>query len=244
LSGVEQDDTREKREAWEDELWTYISTGDGIECPLLDTCELKHNQDIKCFSNEEEKFNTEEIYRFNYKDDIDFSGSPKFNQRRVCLQRSRISQLVTELATKYRNQAWNNILPVPDNLITEDCDNHPIVVRYVPLQASHGAVWKLDDCWIIHLNRRDIPAKQRFTLYHELFHVLAHSEGSCTFKKSKDTVVYFNEVLADHFSANILIPSDLAKQKWAENQDINRMADIFDVPRPVMFLSLRNLGLI
>ena len=191
MSGVEQDEPRANREAWEDELWTYISAGDGIECPLLDSCELKDNQDIKCFNNEAEKVRTEEIYRFNDKDDIDFTDNLKFNQNRVCLQRGRIFQLVTELATKYRNQAWNNILPVPNNLIIEDCDNHPVAVRYLPLQASHGAVWKLDDCWLIHLNENDIPAKQRFTLYHEIFHVLAHSQGNCVFKKSKDPVIYF-----------------------------------------------------
>ena len=104
MSDVEQDEPRAKREAWEDELWSYISAGDGIECPILDSCKLKYNQDIKCFSDKAEKVSLEKIYRFNDKDDIDFSGSPKFDQRRTCLQRSRISQLVTELAMKYRNQ--------------------------------------------------------------------------------------------------------------------------------------------
>lgn len=244
MSGVERDDSREKREAWEDELWAYMIAGDGIECPLYGSCELKHNQNIRCFSNEEEKANVEEIYRFNDKDDIDFANSPKFDLDRGCLQSGRIYQLITRLATKYRNQAWNNILPVPDNLIIEDNNNHPIIVRHVPLKANHGAVWKLDDCWIIHLNECDNPAKQRFTLYHEIFHVLARFEGNCTFKRSNDIGVYFNEVVADHFSANILIPHELARQKWAENQDINRVADIFGVPKPVMFLTLRNLELI
>ncbi len=244
MNDVEQDGSRKKREAWEDELWSHVIAGDGIECPLYESCTVKHSRDIRCFSSESEKDTIEKIYRFNDNDGLDFTGIPKFDLLRGCLHSGRVFQLVTELATKYRNQAWNNILPVPDNLIIEDRDNQPIVVRYVPLRANHGAVWKLDDCWIIHLNRRDIPAKQRFTLYHEIFHVLAHSEGNCTFKKSKDPVIYFNEVLADHFSANILIPHELARQKWAENQDINSVADIFDVPRTVMSLALRNLGLI
>ncbi len=243
MNGVERDDTRKKREVWEDELWAYIIAGNGIECPLYESCPLRHNQDIRCFSNESEKVTREKIYRFVDNDDIDFTSIPEFDLHPGCVRSGRIFRLVAELAIKYRNQAWNNLLPIPNNLITEDCDSHPIVVRYVPLKVNHGAVWKLDDCWLIHLNENDNSAKQRFTLYHELFHVLAHSEGNCKFKKSKDAGVYFNEALADHFSASILIPRELARQKWAENHDVSNMADIFDVPRPVMFMTLKILGL-
>jgi hypothetical protein len=244
LSGVEQEDSRKKREVWEDELWTYIVSGDGIECPLFESCTLKNNRDIRCFSNESEKATLEKIYRFIDNDDIDFTAIPEFDLHPGCIQTGRIFKLVTELAVKYQNQAWNTILPVPGDLIIEDNNKIPIIVRHVPLKANHGAVWKLDDCWIIHLNECDSPAKQRFTLYHELFHVLAHSEGNCKFKKSKDTGIHFNEALADHFSASVLIPREFARQKWTEYHDVNNVADIFDVPRPVMFMTLRILELV
>jgi len=49
----------------------------------------------------------------------------------------------------------------------------------------------------------------------------------------------FNELLADYFAICILMP-----KKWAEVKDLDRMAEIFDVPKAVMCIRLKRLGLI
>ena len=135
---------------------------------------------------------------------------------------------------------------MPDNLISRGYDNLPIEVRYLPLKTNHGAVWRLNDCWMIHLNSNNTPAKQRFTLYHEIFHILAHCQCQVTpvFRKKNTDELNFNEILADHFAANILLPQKQVRELWTETKDINRMAEIFNAPKPIVYISLRADGLI
>jgi hypothetical protein len=40
------------------------------------------------------------------------------------------------------------------------------------------------------------------------------------------------------------MPREWVREKWAEVHDLNRIAEIFDVPESVMCLRLRLLGLI
>ena len=60
-----------KREAWEDELWSYINAGNGIGCPQFDSCTLKSNKDIRCFNDESERDAVSLINNFVDNDDID-----------------------------------------------------------------------------------------------------------------------------------------------------------------------------
>jgi Zn-dependent peptidase ImmA (M78 family) len=53
---------------------------------------------------------------------------------------------------------------------------------------------------------------KRFTLYHEIFHILAYTHSINVFKKPTDGEVPYNEFLADHFPANILMPYDLGQE--------------------------------
>ncbi|MDP2931880.1 MAG: ImmA/IrrE family metallo-endopeptidase [Chloroflexota bacterium] len=92
-------------------------------------------------------------------------------------------------------------------------------------QSHHGAVWRLSDCWLIHLNSNDTSARQRFTLYHEIFHILAHGKAKPVFKKTAcNQEGSFNELLADHFAAVMLLPEKWVKVIWAQVKDIGQMA--------------------
>ena len=119
-----------------------------------------------------------------------------------------------------------------------------IEVRHLPLIATHGAVWFLNTCWLIHLNSNDSLVRQRFTLYHEIFHVLAHSQGNPLFKHRGSDNINFNEILADHFSASMLIPQEMLPEYWMEYKDIELLADIFKVPKTVMYITLKAENLI
>jgi hypothetical protein len=50
-------------------------------------------------------------------------------------------------------------------------------------------------------------------------------------------------MLADHFSGACLVPEKLAKKMWPKIKDVNKMAALFDVPKPIMWFGLRLLGL-
>jgi hypothetical protein len=181
-------------------------------------------------------------------DDEDFDPAnppPIEYESSHCLGSGRPFTLVKMLARRYWKEAGIGRLPVPTDLIAHGGDNLTVEVRRVPLKAYHGAVWRLSDCWLLHLNSNDTPARQRFTLYHEIFHVLAHCKATPVFKKTAyGREGPFNELLADHFAATILLPRKWVREKWAEAKDINQMAAIFDVPSPVVWCMLKRLRLI
>jgi hypothetical protein len=163
----------------------------------------------------------------------------------TCPPSGRIFKLVGKLAVKCRMGAGIDGLPVPIDLITYAEDNLPIEVRKIPMKAHHGAIWRLSDCWVVQLNANDTPARQRFTLYHEFFHILAHGKATPVFKKTSSSPEgSFNELLADHFAAIILMPEKQVEEKWAEVKDMDQMAAIFDVPRPVVWFALKHQNLI
>jgi len=156
----------------------------------------------------------------------------------------RIFQLLERLAQKYLKIAGICEPPVPTELVSMTDEQRSIEVRLVPLKIHHGAIWCLDKSWVIQLNEYDASNRRRFALFHEGFHILAHCRGSPIFKKNEYAVGSFNELLADYFAGAILMPRKWVKDKWAEVKDLGRMAKIFDVPKALMWIRLREIGLI
>jgi len=152
---------------------------------------------------------------------------------------------VERLAQNYLGRAKAHCLPISEELIHLADEHHPIEVRLVPLRNYHGAIWHLRDSWVIQLNENDTPARRRFALFHEAFHVLAHHRGTTlVFKKRGGEAGSFNELLADHFASCILLPKEWVREKWAKVRDLDRMSKIFRVPKPLTWLRLRGMGLV
>lgn len=226
---------------WEAELWSYISKGDGETCPLHSQCQVRR-QGGWCLSDRKEGLDI--MSRFIDDDDFTLSshGLIKFDFR--CAMAGRLFRLVGMLADMYLQRAKVQGPPVPTDIISLADDNRPIEVRLLPLKAHHGAIWCLSDSWVIQLKNDDTPARQRFTLFHEMFHILAHCRASPVFRKAGVREGSFNEALADHFAGRILAPRKWVKEKWEEVKDLNQMAEIFEVPNTVMWLGLRGMNLI
>ena len=234
---------RAENEDWESELWSFVHAGDGKDCPGVVSCQSEKNGS-GCFNNEIQRAKNRAMHLFLDSDEVDLSRAWEIPRVTVCSHREKIFELVRKLSRKYRNKEWNGLLPVPDNLIISSPDGVPIEVRKVALKANHGAVWRMDDAWLIHLNSASSPARQRLTLYHEVFHILAHSKGDTSFKHSENHDVYFFEFLADHFAADILTPKDIVRARWQEVQDVIKMAQLFSIPAPIMYGIIRNMGLL
>jgi len=98
---------------------------------------------------------------------------------------------------------------------------------------------------VVQLNSKDSPARQRFTLFHEIFHILAHNKATPVFKKvGCGREGSFNEMLADHFSAACLLPDALVKDAWPKVKDLNKMAELFIAPKSLVWFSLKHLRLV
>jgi hypothetical protein len=229
-------------ENWEAELWSIIKSGDGIHCPFSKSCKKKDG--LMCFDSKEEKVKNSKIHVFLDQDTIDDFKTTTFPRLAECDKRNYVIDLIRKLAQKYLDRNWNGSLPVPENLITSAPDGQSVEIRKLLLKAIHGAVWKLNKNWIIFLNSSDSAARQRFTLYHEIFHILAHSHGLVFFNGICEAQIPFNEFIADYFSGNILLPPDLIRKKWSEIQDIDEMVKLFNVPGPIIYGNLRKKRLV
>jgi len=221
---------------WESELWSYISSGDGMCCPLRSHCQARKEYGWCPDKNIEHINQLLDNRQCNLRS-CDFVGS---EDGRL----GRVFQLVELLARKYLKMGKIRCTPVPTGLVALADEQHTIETRLLPLKAHHGAIWYLREGWVIQLKGDDTSASKRFTLFHEVFHILAHCQTTPVFRKRGTIQGSFNELLADYFAACILMPREWVKEKWAEVKNLDRMAEIFDVPKPAMCIRLRQLGLV
>ena len=232
-----------KTPSWESELWSYLSAGDGINCPIFQSCPINKNSDFGCYNGNEDFFRL--VMEFLDKDELGDNPPSEKNNNTFCPNNGRIFQLISRLANRLHEQVGIELPPVPNNLISSTDGAVPIEVRRLPLKAYRGSVWMMSNCWVVQLNSNDSTARQRYTLYHEIFHILAHSKATPVFKKAgRHRKGTFNEMLADHFSGACLMPEKLVRETWPKTKDIKDMARIFDVPEPVVWLELKHLLLL
>ena len=91
----------------------------------------------------------------------------------------------------------------------------------------------------IYINSSEIGERMRFTLGHELYHMLnGQSE-----KRKEVEKLNKNELIANAFAAELLMPEDMVIKKIKEfGFDIQKLAIYFKVSIPAMFYRLTNLG--
>lgn len=114
------------------------------------------------------------------------------------------------------------------------------------LPGSGFTTWERG-AWRIGINRSEPAVRQRFTLAHELKHVLDASHEDAVYGHlpkgpSRDRHV---EAVCDHFAACLLMPRAWVKRLWGEGiQDLSLLARHFDVSQAAMHIRLQNLGLV
>ena len=220
---------------WESELWSHICHGNGINCPMYSRCQDRRNGGW-CISRNRELI--EQLLNSNHFNPANFDVAEYVTP-------CKIFKLVAMLAQSALRKGRVHHPPVPAELVYLADGQRPIKVRLVPLTSHHGAIWQLNDRWILQLNENDTPARQRLTLFHEAFHILAHCGGKATpvFRKIKCEAGSFNELLADCFAACVLMPEKWVEEKWAEVNDFDQMTKSFDVTEEAMWVRLKVLRL-
>jgi len=229
LSVEEKKDTEQKTPKWESKLWSYLSSGDGEHCPLYSRCRFRL-QGHWCFDDNRESLNrADEHERFKI---TDYNS---IKPESSCT----VFKLVEGLAQAWLREAGIRCPPVPAEIVALVDEKNPVEIRQLLLKHCRGAIWHLKDSWVIQLNNQDTPFRQRFTLFHEIFHLLAHRKATPVFSKRGAKEGAFNELLADGFAAYILMPAEWVKGKWVECQDLGQMAKIFQVPKQAMCIRLK-----
>ena len=228
----------------------YVDMSEGVNCPIYDTCQsrrhggwcLEHNRElfgelydtciIDSISDENELESFRSFIEYYHK------------QQWVC---GRAFQLVEALANRYLKQAKLVEVPVTTEFVNQFNITPGIEISLLHMKDTRGAVWSVDDSWIIHINSTDRPGEQRFTLFHEVFHILALHIMTPILRRSSAEQSFPNELLeflADYFAACILMPRELTRRKWAETKDVKQMAETFQVYEWAVWCRLRFMGLV
>lgn len=149
--------------------------------------------------------------------------------------------------------------PVPVETIAERLG---ATLRFEPFEGDiSGMLFRDEKRTIIGVNALDGVARQRFTISHEIGHLLLH-EGRPMFVEKQihvnlrsavsSTATNTEEIEANRFAAELLMPSGMvrreASRRLAKNHSVSRdslvdeMADAFKVSRQAMEIRLTNLG--
>ncbi len=118
------------------------------------------------------------------------------------------------------------------------------VTRRYGLPVSGLTHWH-NGRWLIVLNAEEPEERQRFSLCHELKHVLDHTTKQWTcwdepWRSGADKA----ERLADYFAGCLLMPKRHVKRLFGAGPDSQALADAFGVSLRAMTVRLSQLGLI
>ena len=114
---------------------------------------------------------------------------------------------------------------------------------------TSGMATKTDYGWVIVLNSSEAMVRQRFSLAHEIKHVLDDGLVDLGGGLYPSTHGYSaderTERVCDRFAASLLMPKVLLRADWADGlQDIAKLARRYHVSRAAMNVRLSQLGLI
>ena len=100
---------------------------------------------------------------------------------------------------------------------------------------------------VILVNETDNPNRKRFTVAHELGHFVQKSDDAFEYVDRRDTLstmgVSPEEMYANAFAANLLMPEEEVKRLHSEKASDLEMALRFGVSREAMRVRLSSLGI-
>jgi len=205
------------------ELWS------GMRCPHEETCACRVG--YACPQAKSSSPDSESEFPM-----LHLAGCSFRNPSCCC----RILDEIEAVANQYLEIGNVTAPPVPIDLIRQFDTDRPIEIREVPLKACYGASWFLGDEWVIHLNKNTTPNENRFTTFHEGFHIVCQNSGF-RLSHSNDLCKPLGERLADHFAASILMPRSMVISMWPEVHNINEIAMTFRVPKGIASERLKRL---
>ena len=114
-------------------------------------------------------------------------------------------------------------------------------------EASGFTTKTSDGRYLIGINKNTSHTHRRFSLVHELKHVIDYPYAGVLHAKLGQGNAALRERqierICDHFAAHFLVPSTLLKQAWARGiQDVPALAALFTVSAEAMQIRLANEG--
>ena len=112
-----------------------------------------------------------------------------------------------------------------------------------------GFLYRDESGYMIAVNDKDCIARQRFTVAHEIGHlVLNHLEGNeshSIFRNDLTTLgIDPREIAANAFAAELLMPERIFKRGYILSNDSAELATKFGVSLEAVHIRLKNLGML
>lgn len=138
--------------------------------------------------------------------------------------------------------------------VNEAClSNHQLLtlpgirVEAVNELGVSGATRRIGQLWLILINRDEAKVRQRFSIAHELKHILDDEATLHLNRRGLLTVGqnWLTERICDYFAACLLMPRLWVKRAWVSgHQDVVELSKLFDVSLDAMRIRLFQLGLL
>lgn len=116
--------------------------------------------------------------------------------------------------------------------------------------TTSGRAQKHNGSVRIDVNASDHPNRRRFTLAHEIGHVLLHLNGiedavisDPEWRRATSELRPAKEVEADSFAAALLMPEEWVIERYKADKNVDTLADYFGVSREAMKIQLEKLHL-
>jgi len=120
---------------------------------------------------------------------------------------------------------------------------HIQIERVVPAQAQAASAWS-HGRWLILLNGAEPLGRQRWSLAHELKHILDHPLVTILYPHTSARAELAEQV-CDYFAACLLIPRRWLRAAWADGvRDVAILARQFGVTPQAVTVRLLQVGLI
>ena len=174
----------------------------------------------------------------------------------MLIRRKKIRELTLDLLKRYRV----NAPPVDVEKIAEG-ENAKVIYQKAEGDAVSGFVYRSDATAVIGVNEDHHPNRRRFTIAHELGHLLLHAETTTTPHVDTSLSVWFRdsssskgdqwqEVEANLFAAELLMPAHLLEKELHaltrfdldKDERIEHFAEHFQVSSQALLIRLANLG--
>ena len=117
------------------------------------------------------------------------------------------------------------------------------IERVVPARALAASQWS-HGRWLVILNGAETRARQRFSLAHELKHILDHPFVTILYPR-RDVSTELAEQACDYFAACLLMPRRWLRAAWYDGiRDVRVLARRFGVTPQAVKVRLLQVGLI
>lgn len=173
------------------------------------------------------------------------------------------TQKAVEFAKHALQLAWDGNLPVKPDVIaqglvifrkdetTGDSKNIPIKVRALNSQtlnaSGQASLENTENGYVFcDYNSEEISYRNRFTIAHELGHVLLGHVNEGNPRERDTTFGNYNPVerAANIFAAELVMPEMKVKELFRGASSVQQLSEIFGVSNAAMSYRLQNLGLV